>query len=64
MATKSILKNVQIKNRESATALVKALERAQSKRSQKSVQSRAFSDASREDIREMFGEKNGGVQGC
>lgn len=63
MATKSVLKSVQIKNRRSALGLVRALENAHGKRSQEVVHNRTFSDATREEIRKMFGEKNDRIQG-
>lgn len=55
MATKSVLKNVDIKTRQSALALVNALENAKGKHAQHVVKTRTFSDASREEIRKMFG---------
>ena len=57
MATKSILKSINIKDRKSARSLVNALENASGKHAKDVVRSRSFSDASREDIRKMFGEK-------
>ncbi len=56
MATKSILKNVTIKDKRSVVRLVKALENAKGKKSQRVVSTRSFSDASREEIRKMFGK--------
>ena len=56
VATKSVLKNVRIKDRDSALRLVRALENAEGKRSQEVKQTRTFSDASREEIRKMFGK--------
>lgn len=55
MATKSVLKNIDIKARTSALALVNALENAKGKSSQPVVSNRTFSDANREEIRKMFG---------
>lgn len=55
MATKSVLKSVDIKTRESALALVNALENAKGKHAQPVTKTRTFSDASREEIRKMFG---------
>lgn len=55
MATKSILKNINIKDKKSILALVNALENASNKHVQPISPSRTFSDASREDIRKMFG---------
>lgn len=54
MATKSVLKTIDIKTRASAVALVNALENAKGKSSQLVTQQRTFSDASREEIRKMF----------
>lgn len=56
MATKSVLKNVDIKNRKSALALVNALENAKGKHARPVITNRFFSDASRDEIRKMFGE--------
>lgn len=55
MATKSVLKNIDIKSRKSVQALASALEHANGKHSQTVMKQRTFSDASREDIRKMFG---------
>ena len=55
MATKSILKNVTIKDKKSALFLVSALENAHGKRSKDVQHQRPHSDASRDDIRKMFG---------
>ena len=55
MATKSVLKNIDIKTRKSAIALVNALENAQGKHSQPVSNNREFTDASKEEIRKMFG---------
>lgn len=55
MATKSVLKNIDLKTRKSAVALVNALENAKGKSSQLVTQQRTFSDASREEIKKMFG---------
>lgn len=57
MATKSVLKTIDIKSRKSALALVNALENAKGKHAQPVVKTRTFSDASREEIRKMFGDK-------
>lgn len=54
MATKSVLKNIDLKTRKSANALVSALENAKGKSEQAVVKQRAFSDASREEIKKMF----------
>lgn len=55
MATKSILKNVNLKSKRSVRALANALENASGKYSRPVQRQRAVSDASREDIRKMFG---------
>lgn len=55
MATKSVLKSVDIKTRDSALALVNALENAKGKHAQHVKKTRTFSDASREEIKMMFG---------
>ena len=55
MATKSVLKNVRIKDKTSALRLVNALENAAGKGSRPVKHTRTFSDASREEIRKMFG---------
>ena len=51
MATKSVLKNIDVKTRKSALALVNA----QGKYAQPVVNNRTFTDASKEEIRKMFG---------
>jgi len=56
VATKSVLKNVDVKTRDSALALVNALENAKGKHAQHIKKTRVFSDASREEIRKMFGD--------
>lgn len=56
MATKSVLKTVDIKTRDSALALVNALENAKGKHTRPVAANRSFSDASREEIRKMFGK--------
>ena len=55
MATKSVLKNIDVKTREAALALVNALENASGKHAQEVEKKRTFSDANREEIRKMFG---------
>lgn len=57
MATKSVLKSINIKDRKAAFALVNALENAQGKKAKPVEHSRSFSDASREEIRAMFAQK-------
>lgn len=55
MATKSILKEVQIKDKASARKLVSALENAGNAKSKRVTVSRTVSTATKEDIRRMFG---------
>lgn len=62
MATKSILKTVHIKERRSATALVNALENAKGKTARKVTYQRMPSEASREEIRAMFGAEDDRIQ--
>lgn len=57
MATKSVLKNIDIKTPSAACSLVNAMESAKGKYAQPVVNNRSFSDASRDEIRKMFGEK-------
>lgn len=54
MATKSILKNISIKNNGSARNLVRALENAGDKRDQQVDLGHSVSEASRAEIRVMF----------
>lgn len=54
MATKSVLKSVNLRTRKSATALVTALERAKERKVRPIKSPRVFNDASREEIRSMF----------
>lgn len=56
MATKSVLKTVDIKARGTALALVNALENAKGKHAQNVKKNRVFSDASRSEIHKMFGD--------
>lgn len=56
MATKSILKNINIKSRKTSTSLVNALENASKKGTKKIEYSRGISAASSEDIRKIFGD--------
>lgn len=58
MATKSILKTIHIKEHKAALALVKALENAKGKSEQPVYFKRRASDASRDEIRKMFGAAN------
>ena len=55
MATKSVLKNIDVKSHKAARALVCALENAKGKSAQPVVNQRTFSDASREELHKMFG---------
>ena len=57
MATKSILKNVTIKDANAARRLVNALEHAEGKRSKRVALSRTVSSAKKEEIRALFGGK-------
>ena len=54
MATKSILKNVVIKNKKSCSSLVNALESAKGKRAKEAVCSRSVRTADDEMIKKMF----------
>ena len=57
MATKSILKNISIKDNASARHLADALEHANEKREKTVDINHAVSEASREEIRFIFGRK-------
>ena len=57
MATKSILKNVDIKDENLGKSLVVALENAASKRSKTVSLSRTYSDVRGQKIKELFGNK-------
>lgn len=61
MATKSVLKNVLIKNRRSAHALVRALENASGKQSQNVSMSRTCKELDKNDVQKMFGGNDGRV---
>lgn len=61
MATKSVLKNVIIKDRRSAYALVRALENAGGKQSQEVSMSRTCKELDRNDVRKIFGGNDGRV---
>lgn len=56
MATKSVLKTVDVKSKNAALSLVNALENAKGKHTQHVKTTRTFSDANREEMRKMFGE--------
>ena len=58
MATKSILKNVNIKNPKLGKSLVVALENASGKKSKDVTLSRTYSDIRGEKIKEIFGKKS------
>ncbi len=58
MATKSILKSINIRTRNAAESLARAMENAHTKKSTPVKMSRPVSDASDEDIRKMFGGQN------
>ena len=55
MATKSILKNVTVKNNQTAKKLATALEQSGNVNANKSQSKVHYSHASTEDIRKMFG---------
>ncbi len=57
MATKSILKTVNIADKQSAKKFIDALENAQSKTSKEVVYSRTVSEAKGEEIRKIFDTK-------
>jgi len=57
MSTKSILKNVYIKDPDSARKLVNAMERSQEKQVKPVTVNRAVSEATREEVRVMFSKK-------
>ncbi len=56
MATKSIYKNINIKDKAFCRALVSALENAQNKKAKDVEYTRTFSEAKGEQIKEMFEE--------
>lgn len=57
MATKSILKNVDIKDKHLARSLISALENASKKKSKDISLSRTYSDVRGEKIKDIFGSK-------
>ena len=57
MATKSILKNVDIKEKKLGKSLVVALESAAGKKSKNVTLSRTYNDVRGDKIREIFGHK-------
>lgn len=56
MATKSILKNVDINEKKLGKSLIVALENASNKRSKQVTISRTYSDVRGEKIKEIFGQ--------
>lgn len=62
MATKSVLKNVMIKDPRAAYRLASALENASGKSEKKVTISRTYSEMGRDEIRAVFGDKNDGIQ--
>ena len=61
MATKSVLKNIMIKDRRSAHNLVKALEHASGKQSRDVTISRTCNEMHKDDIRKLLGGNYGRV---
>ena len=55
MATKSILKAIHIKKKQSAYSLVNALDNACNKKQNEVTMSKSYATASRDEIRKMFG---------
>lgn len=58
MATKSILKNVDIKDPKLGKSLVVALESASGKKAKNVILSRTYSDVHGEKLKEIFGKKS------
>lgn len=56
MATKSIMKNVDIRDKKLCRAFVDALENAEGKKSKEVVLSRTFKEISGDKIKKIFGE--------
>ena len=56
MATKSIMKNVDIRDRKLCRSFVEALENAEGKGSKEVILSRTFKEVSGDKIKELFGE--------
>ncbi len=54
MATKSILKSINIRDKSTAKAFVNALENASGKSAKPVTHARIFTDASKDEIRKMF----------
>lgn len=61
MATKSILKNIYIKDRRAARTLVNALENASGKKSQDVVVTRSSKELDKSEMQKIFGGSNGRV---
>ncbi|NLL67111.1 MAG: hypothetical protein GX236_05345 [Clostridiaceae bacterium] len=59
MATKSILKNINIKEKHMGRSLVNALERAEEKTTDEVTISKSCSDVRRDQIKTLFGANNG-----
>lgn len=57
MATKSIIKNIDIRDRKLCRTFVSALENAQGKKGKDVTLSRSFTEVRGEKIKELFGEK-------
>jgi len=57
MATKSIIKNVDIRDKKLCGSFVAALENAQNKRSKEVAMSRSVTEVKGDKIKELFGEK-------
>lgn len=55
MATKSVLKSIEIRDKKTAQALISALENAKGKHAKPVEHQRAFSDATRDEVRKIFG---------
>lgn len=58
MATKSILKSVNIRSRKDVNALANAMEHARDRKAVPIKMSRPVSDATEEEIKKMFGDKS------
>ncbi len=57
MATKSILKNIDIKDRRMGRAIISALENAEGKKSKQVIMSRTFKEIKGDKIKSLFGDK-------
>lgn len=58
MATKSILKNVDVKDKKLGRSLIVALENASGKKAKNVTLSRTYSDIRGEKIKEIFGKQS------